>query len=138
MPNARVTSEPHMIHGNEPATSETSASAPSRTWAAATVRLPVIGPVSQTPLGRLEAGPATAPTHPRPLPYTSGGTVRIARFAHPEGLAFGTIEGEGSGATVAEVREHPFGPLDFTGRRWAFDDVRLLAPVLPTKVVAIG
>jgi len=64
--------------------------------------------------------------------------VRIARFAHSEGLAFGTIEGEGSGATVAEVREHPFGPLDFTGRRWALDDVRLLAPVLPTKVVCIG
>jgi 2-keto-4-pentenoate hydratase/2-oxohepta-3-ene-1,7-dioic acid hydratase in catechol pathway len=64
--------------------------------------------------------------------------VRIARFAHPEGLAFGTIEGTGAGQTVAEVREHPFGPLDFTGRRWALDDVRLLAPVLPTKVVCIG
>lgn len=64
--------------------------------------------------------------------------MRIARFAHPEGLAFGTIEGTGAGQTVAEVREHPFGPLDFTGRRWALDDVRLLAPVLPTKVVCIG
>jgi 2-keto-4-pentenoate hydratase/2-oxohepta-3-ene-1,7-dioic acid hydratase in catechol pathway len=64
--------------------------------------------------------------------------VRIARFAHPEGLAFGTIEGTGAGQTVAEVREHPFGPLDFTGRRWALEDVRLLAPVLPTKVVCIG
>jgi 2-keto-4-pentenoate hydratase/2-oxohepta-3-ene-1,7-dioic acid hydratase in catechol pathway len=64
--------------------------------------------------------------------------VRIARFAHPEGFAFGTVEGDGDGATVAEVREHPFGPLDFTGRRWALEDVRLLAPVLPTKVVCIG
>jgi 2-keto-4-pentenoate hydratase/2-oxohepta-3-ene-1,7-dioic acid hydratase in catechol pathway len=68
--------------------------------------------------------------------------LRIARFAHSDGVAFGTVEGEPDAGpdalTVAEVAEHPFGPLEFTGRRWALADVRLLAPILPTKVIGIG
>ncbi|MEP6696830.1 MAG: fumarylacetoacetate hydrolase family protein [Pseudonocardiales bacterium] len=72
--------------------------------------------------------------------------MRIARFAHPQGVAFGIVEGPGDGAgdpepqamTVAEVAEHPFGPIELTGRRWALLDVRLLAPILPTKVIGIG
>ncbi len=68
--------------------------------------------------------------------------MRIARFAHPQGVAFGVVEGAADGdpdaLTVAEVAEHPFGPIEFTGRRWALPDVRLLAPILPTKVIGIG
>jgi 2-keto-4-pentenoate hydratase/2-oxohepta-3-ene-1,7-dioic acid hydratase in catechol pathway len=68
--------------------------------------------------------------------------VRIARFAHAEGVAFGVVEGEPgappSGLTVAEITDHPFGPITFSGRRWALPDVRLLAPILPTKVVCVG
>jgi len=68
--------------------------------------------------------------------------VRIARFAHPQGMAFGVVEGEADAdletLIVAEIAEHPFGPIEFTGRRWALSDVRLLAPILPTKVVGIG
>ncbi|HEY2172507.1 MAG TPA: fumarylacetoacetate hydrolase family protein [Mycobacteriales bacterium] len=67
--------------------------------------------------------------------------MRIARFAHPEGFAFGVV-GAGDPATdsltVAEVAEHPFGPVSLTGRQWPLADVRLLAPMLPTKVVCIG
>jgi 2-keto-4-pentenoate hydratase/2-oxohepta-3-ene-1,7-dioic acid hydratase in catechol pathway len=40
--------------------------------------------------------------------------------------------------TVAAIDGHPFGPLAFTGDRWAFADVRLLSPFLPSKVVALG
>ncbi|MFN2560509.1 MAG: fumarylacetoacetate hydrolase family protein, partial [Jatrophihabitans sp.] len=40
--------------------------------------------------------------------------------------------------TVAAIDGHPFGPITFTGDRWAFPDVRLLSPFLPSKVVAIG
>jgi 2-keto-4-pentenoate hydratase/2-oxohepta-3-ene-1,7-dioic acid hydratase in catechol pathway len=40
--------------------------------------------------------------------------------------------------TVAAIDGHPFGPLTFTGDRWALPDVRLLSPILPSKVVAIG
>jgi len=57
-------------------------------------------------------------------------------------MAFGVVEGEAGGGfdklIVAEVAEHPFGPIEFTGRRWALPDVRLLSPILPTKVVGIG
>jgi 2-keto-4-pentenoate hydratase/2-oxohepta-3-ene-1,7-dioic acid hydratase in catechol pathway len=74
--------------------------------------------------------------------------VRIARFVHtgsserPAGVSWGTVEGPAGAPrdalTVAAIDGHPFGPLTFTGDRWALDDVRLLSPILPSKVVAIG
>jgi 2-keto-4-pentenoate hydratase/2-oxohepta-3-ene-1,7-dioic acid hydratase in catechol pathway len=68
--------------------------------------------------------------------------VRIARFVHPTGMAWGTVEGPAdapvAALTVAAIDGHPFGPITFTGERWALPDVRLLSPVLPSKVVAIG
>ena len=81
------------------------------------------------------------------MPVASG-IVRIARFVHqgsataPSGVAWGTVEGPaGAGTealTVAAIEGHPFGPLQFTGDRWALPDVRLLSPFLPSKVVALG
>jgi 2-keto-4-pentenoate hydratase/2-oxohepta-3-ene-1,7-dioic acid hydratase in catechol pathway len=74
--------------------------------------------------------------------------VRIARFVHPgssaaeAGVAWGTVEGAADAPvdslTVAAIEGHPFGPISFTGDRWALPDVRLLSPFLPSKVVAIG
>jgi 2-keto-4-pentenoate hydratase/2-oxohepta-3-ene-1,7-dioic acid hydratase in catechol pathway len=67
--------------------------------------------------------------------------VRIARFAKGGGVAYGVVEGE-SALTVAELYGHPFGVdaenVRFTGQRYPLAEVRLLAPVLPSKVVAIG
>ena len=60
--------------------------------------------------------------------------MRIARFSHDGEVAFGVVEGD----EIAELASHPFGPVSFTGTRVAVADVRLLAPVLPSKVVAIG
>src|SRR4051812_32797502 len=60
--------------------------------------------------------------------------MRIARFSHDGDVAFGVVEGD----DVAELASHPFGPVAFTGNRWPLSAVRLLAPVLPSKVVAIG
>jgi 2-keto-4-pentenoate hydratase/2-oxohepta-3-ene-1,7-dioic acid hydratase in catechol pathway len=75
-------------------------------------------------------------------------TVRIARFVHagsaalPSGVAWGSVEGpygaELDALTVAAIAGHPFGPITFTGDRWALPDVRLLSPILPSKVVAVG
>jgi 2-keto-4-pentenoate hydratase/2-oxohepta-3-ene-1,7-dioic acid hydratase in catechol pathway len=52
------------------------------------------------------------------------------------------VEGpEGSGLdalTVAAIKDHPMGPIEFTGDRFAIPDVRLLAPILPSKVLAVG
>ena len=39
---------------------------------------------------------------------------------------------------LAELDGHPFGPVAFTGRRLRLSAVRLLPPMLPSKVVAIG
>jgi 2-keto-4-pentenoate hydratase/2-oxohepta-3-ene-1,7-dioic acid hydratase in catechol pathway len=60
--------------------------------------------------------------------------VRIARIAHPQGVAFVAVHGE----EAAEIAEHPFGTPTFTGRKWPLADVRLLAPILPTKIIGIG
>jgi 2-keto-4-pentenoate hydratase/2-oxohepta-3-ene-1,7-dioic acid hydratase in catechol pathway len=60
--------------------------------------------------------------------------VRIARFSVEGEVSFGVVEGDG----VAALDSHPFGPLVFTGDRYDLGDVRLLAPVIPSKVVAIG
>jgi 2-keto-4-pentenoate hydratase/2-oxohepta-3-ene-1,7-dioic acid hydratase in catechol pathway len=65
--------------------------------------------------------------------------VRIGRIAHPDGVAFVAIEGDDpDNLTAAEIAEHPFGDPTFTGRRWPLADARLLAPILPSKVVCIG
>ncbi len=66
--------------------------------------------------------------------------MRIARFAHTGGMSFGVVEGaaDGTGQTVTEIDGHPFGTLRFTGERWALADVRLLSPILPSKVVCVG
>ncbi|GAA1835196.1 fumarylacetoacetate hydrolase family protein [Luedemannella flava] len=57
-------------------------------------------------------------------------------------MSFGVVEGEpGAGPealTVAEIEGHPFGEITFTGQRWAVADVRLLSPILPSKVVCVG
>ncbi|MFE7871046.1 fumarylacetoacetate hydrolase family protein [Micromonospora humida] len=68
--------------------------------------------------------------------------MRIARFAHAKGMSFGVVEGEPEagpqGLTVAEIEGHPFGQIQFSGARWALSDVRLLSPILPSKVVCVG
>ncbi|MEE6260868.1 fumarylacetoacetate hydrolase family protein [Plantactinospora sonchi] len=68
--------------------------------------------------------------------------MRIARFAHGKGMSFGVVEGDPDagpeGLTVAEIDGHPFGQIRFTGGRWALADVRLVSPILPSKVVCVG
>ncbi len=64
--------------------------------------------------------------------------MRLGRIASPDGVAFVSIEGDGDGRTAREIAEHPFGTPTFTGRSWPLDDVRLLAPILATKVICVG
>ncbi len=60
--------------------------------------------------------------------------MRIARFSFEDEVDFGVVEGD----EIAPITGHPFGPFTFTGYRYPIDDVRLLAPVIPSKVVAVG
>ena len=81
--------------------------------------------------------------------------MRIARFAHGGDVGYGIVEdaaqdgaagtvtgADADGLVVAELLGHPFGIGDeairLSGARYPLADVRLLAPVLPSKVVAIG
>jgi 2-keto-4-pentenoate hydratase/2-oxohepta-3-ene-1,7-dioic acid hydratase in catechol pathway len=60
--------------------------------------------------------------------------VRIARFSYGEGVAFGVVEDE----LVVPIVGHPFAPIERTDVALNLSELRLLAPVLPSKVVAIG
>lgn len=68
--------------------------------------------------------------------------MRLGRIASPDGVAFVSIEGDSAAAPdslmVREIAEHPFGTPTFTGRQWPLADVRLLAPILASKVVCMG
>ena len=64
--------------------------------------------------------------------------MRLGRIASPDGVAFVSIEGEGAEERAREIAEHPFGTPTFTGRSWPLADVRLLAPILATKIICIG
>ena len=71
--------------------------------------------------------------------------MRIARFAGPDGVVgFGVVDGAdadgypGPDTVVTPVSGHPFGPLEASGPPVPFAEVRLLAPVLPSKIVAVG
>src|SRR6266542_2615512 len=57
--------------------------------------------------------------------------MRICRYRHGREVGFGVLE-DGS---VAAITPHPFGPFQYTGARLGLGEVRLLAPVPPTKVI---
>jgi 2-keto-4-pentenoate hydratase/2-oxohepta-3-ene-1,7-dioic acid hydratase in catechol pathway len=87
--------------------------------------------------------------------------MRIARFSHNgAAVSYGLVLGadgpaadepangnapsghDAHGLLVAQLAGHPFGgspdDVKLTGTRFALDEVRLLAPILPSKVVCIG
>ncbi|RKE21316.1 fumarylacetoacetate hydrolase family protein [Streptomyces sp. TLI_171] len=73
--------------------------------------------------------------------------MRIARFSVREGspaagsVSFGIIEGDAAqpeSLVVHTLAGHPFGTPQPTGETHRLQDVRLLAPMLPSKIVAVG
>jgi 2-keto-4-pentenoate hydratase/2-oxohepta-3-ene-1,7-dioic acid hydratase in catechol pathway len=60
--------------------------------------------------------------------------MRIVRYSRQGDVGFGILEDE----AVAAISPHPFGAFEYTGERLPISEVRLLAPVLPSKVLAIG
>lgn len=63
--------------------------------------------------------------------------MRFGRIAHPEGMAFVVIDGDDE-LVAREISSTPFTEPEFTGKEWKLDDVKLLAPMLPSKIVALG
>ncbi|WP_155336309.1 fumarylacetoacetate hydrolase family protein [Acrocarpospora corrugata] len=62
--------------------------------------------------------------------------MRIARFSTGGGVAFGVLEENEQ--VLAKIDGHPFGGVQLTGERFPVAEVRMVAPMLPSKVVAIG
>jgi 2-keto-4-pentenoate hydratase/2-oxohepta-3-ene-1,7-dioic acid hydratase in catechol pathway len=61
--------------------------------------------------------------------------MRFVRFAIGSTIGYGTIEDDGR---IRAITTTPFLPWEPTDERFAPDAVRILAPVLPSKIVAIG
>ncbi|GAA3988200.1 fumarylacetoacetate hydrolase family protein [Thermobifida alba] len=66
--------------------------------------------------------------------------MRIARFSAGDEVGFGLVDTDDEGNQfVSRMKGHPLlGQIQLTGERVKLEDVRLLSPVLPTKVVCIG
>ncbi|HEY0641214.1 MAG TPA: fumarylacetoacetate hydrolase family protein [Pseudonocardiaceae bacterium] len=67
--------------------------------------------------------------------------MRIARITNPDGggLLFAAVAPGPDGELVAaELADQPFTDIRPTGRVWPLADVRLMAPILPSKVVCVG
>ncbi|CAN5825129.1 fumarylacetoacetate hydrolase family protein [soil metagenome] len=60
--------------------------------------------------------------------------MRLVRVARPSGPAFGVL-GEGF---VRLLDGHPFAGIELTDQVAPFDQVRLLAPMIPSKVLCVG
>ncbi len=66
--------------------------------------------------------------------------MRIARYVAAPGGApsYGVVEGDGDDAVVVRLEGAPFDGVRRTGERVPLSEVTLLAPVEPSKVVALG
>lgn len=67
--------------------------------------------------------------------------MRIARFSLDGTVGFGVVEGDAStpgGPVLDIIKGHPFADFERSGQKLPLSKARLLPPVLPNKVVAIG
>ncbi|RSS81565.1 fumarylacetoacetate hydrolase family protein [Streptomyces sp. WAC06614] len=69
--------------------------------------------------------------------------MRIARFSIDGNVAFGAVEGDSAPGSEDElvldiIKGIPFADFELSGTKVPLGKVRLLPPVLPNKVVAIG
>ncbi len=60
--------------------------------------------------------------------------ARYVRVQTESGPRYGVLDG----AEVALLSNHPFSAHETTGERLGLEGLRLLAPVIPTKIVAVG
>ncbi|MFI6640999.1 fumarylacetoacetate hydrolase family protein [Streptomyces sp. NPDC050504] len=65
--------------------------------------------------------------------------MRIARFSIDGNVAFGAVEGDSPDSLVLDIiKGIPYTDYELSGTKVPLSKVRLLPPVLPNKVVAIG
>ncbi|MEX0873899.1 MAG: fumarylacetoacetate hydrolase family protein [Actinomycetota bacterium] len=61
--------------------------------------------------------------------------MRFARFAIGSTIGYGVVEDDGA---ITAITTTPFLPWELTSERFDPSQVRVLSPVLPSKVVAVG
>jgi 2-keto-4-pentenoate hydratase/2-oxohepta-3-ene-1,7-dioic acid hydratase in catechol pathway len=61
--------------------------------------------------------------------------MRFSRFAVGSTIGYGVVEDDGA---IRAITTTPFLPWELTDERFTTDQARILAPVLPSKIVAIG
>jgi len=61
-------------------------------------------------------------------------SMKLLRFSSADKTSFGILEGD----VVREISGSPFGPFDATADGCPLDEVMLLAPVEPSKVIGVG
>ena len=67
--------------------------------------------------------------------------MRFARFSIADQIAYGVVDGDEADPmtlTVTAIDGHPFAPFEISNARFPLAEVRLLPPVLPSKVIGIG
>ncbi len=62
--------------------------------------------------------------------------MKILRFESGGKASYGLVD-PGTGK-IREIAGEPFDAVQVTGRGYSLDDVRVLAPVTPSKIVAVG
>ena len=60
--------------------------------------------------------------------------TNYVRFENKGIISFGVLEGD----TVSEISNAPFDSYQTTGETFSLSNIKLLSPVAPNKVVAIG
>jgi 2-keto-4-pentenoate hydratase/2-oxohepta-3-ene-1,7-dioic acid hydratase in catechol pathway len=60
--------------------------------------------------------------------------MKIARFRYRDQVGFGVVEGD----EIVEAGGDMFGDFELTGQVYSMDEVRLLAPTQPSKIIALG
>jgi 2-keto-4-pentenoate hydratase/2-oxohepta-3-ene-1,7-dioic acid hydratase in catechol pathway len=60
--------------------------------------------------------------------------MKLARYLYDGHIRFGVVEGE----TIHELLLTPFSGLERQGRSYGLDDVELLPPAYPQKIIAVG
>ena len=60
--------------------------------------------------------------------------IKYVRYKMENLISYGVLDQE----RVKEISSNPFEKYDFTGKEYSVSDVNLIAPVSPSKIVAIG
>lgn len=60
--------------------------------------------------------------------------MKIVRAKHNDSTFYGVIDGQ----TVNRLAHEPYSDIEYTGISYALDEVTLLAPAEPSKIVAVG